>query len=85
MDHMVNEQGLRGTRGMVPLQEMFELCPVCGGELDKRRVEKVLCGEAGTVTLHPEAMVCSRCDEVYYHESTVREFEKVRRGLRKDH
>ena len=69
-------------RGTIPLEQMFNLCPVCGGELDKRRVEKVLDGDTGTAFLHPEAMVCSRCGGVYYHESTVRKFEKVRRGLR---
>ena len=72
-------------QGSVPLEEMFNLCPMCGCELDKRRVEKVVGGDTGTVTLHPEALVCSHCGEVYYHEGNVREFQKVRRELRKDH
>jgi YgiT-type zinc finger domain-containing protein len=63
------------------LEEMFESCPVCGGELVKRQVEEILRGGNDTATLSVEAMVCRRCGERLYSEYTVRRFERIRANL----
>ena len=63
------------------LEEMFDACPVCGGELVKRRMEEILRGGNDTATLSVEAMVCLRCGERLYSEDTVRRFERIRADL----
>lgn len=63
------------------LEEMFDSCPVCGGELVKRQVEEILRGGDDTATLSVEAMVCQRCGERLYSEDTVRRFERIRADL----
>ena len=61
---------------------MFEVCPVCGGELEKKELEEIVRGGTDTATLKVEAMVCLRCGEILYHERTVRTFKRIRRKLR---
>lgn len=63
------------------LEEMFDSCPVCGGELVKKQVEEIVRGGGDTATLSAEAMVCQRCGERLYSEDTVRRFERIRTDL----
>jgi YgiT-type zinc finger domain-containing protein len=72
----------REGRGTIAPEEMFEVCPVCGGELEKKELEEIVRGGTDTATLKVEAMVCLRCGEIFYHERTVRTFEELRRRLR---
>jgi YgiT-type zinc finger domain-containing protein len=65
-------------------QEAFEVCPVCGGELVEKRVEKLLRGGTNMATITVDAMVCLRCGERYYPEGTVRRFENIRNSLARD-
>ncbi len=62
-------------------KEAFEVCPVCGGELAEKRVEKLLRGGPNMATITVEAMVCLRCGERFYPELTVKRFENVRAKL----
>ena len=62
----------------------FEKCPVCGGELVKKEVEKLLRGGINTAIMKVKADVCLRCGERLYSEETVRRFEEVRRKLERD-
>lgn len=62
-------------------KEAFEVCPVCGGELVEKKVEKLLRGGTDTATLEAGALVCLRCGERLYPEDTVRLFQKVRTRL----
>ncbi len=62
----------------------FAACPVCGGELAERRVQKLLRGGDNTATLEVDALVCQRCGERFYPEPTVRRFEEVRAKLQRD-
>ena len=39
----------------------FEKCPVCGGGLENKRVEKLLKGGGNTVSIKVEAEVCLGC------------------------
>ena len=59
----------------------FEKCPVCGGELVHKEVEKVLRGGVHTAIVKVEADVCLRCGERLYSVETVRLFEQIRSKL----
>jgi YgiT-type zinc finger domain-containing protein len=69
---------LRRIKMMLP----FEKCPVCGGELKDKVVEKILHGGNHTAILQIRAEVCLHCGERLYAEETVRLFEKIRNKLR---
>ncbi len=59
----------------------FEKCPVCGGDLVEKEVEKVLRGGVNTAVLKVCAEVCLRCGERLYSQETVRRFEQIRAKL----
>lgn len=59
----------------------FDKCPVCGGELVEKEVEKLLRGGIHTALLRVQAEVCLRCGERLYSEETVRRFEDIRAKL----
>lgn len=61
----------------------FEKCPVCGGELETKQVEKLLRGGGNTVSVKVSAEVCSHCGERLYAEDVVRTFEEIRGKLQK--
>ncbi len=56
----------------------FERCPVCGGSLVEKEVEKVIRGGANTAVLKVCAEVCLRCGERLYSQETVRRFEGIK-------
>jgi YgiT-type zinc finger domain-containing protein len=59
----------------------FEKCPLCGGELDDRVVEKLLRGGVDTAVLKVQAEVCVRCAGRIYPPKAIRQFEKIRASL----
>mgnify|MGYP005868924455 FL=1 len=59
----------------------FEKCPVCGGTLHEKEVEKILKGGAHTAILHVLAEVCTHCGERLYSQETVKHFEQIRHKL----
>ena len=59
----------------------FEECPVCGGELENKTVEKLLRGGGNTVSLRVDAEVCQHCGERLYSEDVVKSFEEIRKKL----
>jgi len=59
----------------------FEKCPVCGGELKEKEVEKLLRGGDDTALLKVKAEVCLHCGERLYAVETVRLFEQIRKSL----
>ena len=61
----------------------FEKCPVCGGDLVVKLVEKLLRGGGNTVSLKVSAEVCLQCGERLYAEEVVKSFEKLRAKLLK--
>jgi YgiT-type zinc finger domain-containing protein len=62
-------------------RDAFEVCPVCGGELAEKEVEKLLRGGNDTATLLVDVLVCLHCGERLYPEDTVRRFERIRSDL----
>lgn len=59
----------------------FAVCPICGGELIEKDVEKLLRGGRHMAVLNVRAEVCLQCGERLYDEATVRLFERVRLKL----
>jgi YgiT-type zinc finger domain-containing protein len=59
----------------------FPQCPICGGEIVEKEVEKLLRGGANTAVLSVRADVCLRCGERFYPQETVRRFEQIRLRL----
>ncbi len=62
----------------------FEKCPVCGGEVVGKEVEKLLRGGANTAAVKVPADVCLQCGERWYDEETVRCFERIRDRLQRN-
>jgi YgiT-type zinc finger domain-containing protein len=56
----------------------FEKCPICGGELVEKEVEKLLRGGSHTGVLKVRADVCLHCGERLYSQETVRRFAEIR-------
>ena len=61
----------------------FEKCPICGGELAEKDVEKLLRGGTHTAVAKVRADVCLHCGERLYSQETVRKFEEIRAKLRR--
>ncbi len=59
----------------------FEKCPVYGGDLVEKEVEKVLRGDVNTAILKVCAEVCLRCGERLYSQETVRRIEQIKAKL----
>ncbi|MFZ2727536.1 MAG: YgiT-type zinc finger protein [Methylococcaceae bacterium] len=59
----------------------FTNCPLCGGELETKLVEKIVRGGQHTAVLNVSADVCLHCGEKLYSEDTVRYFENIRYKL----
>lgn len=61
----------------------FDKCPVCGGDLVNKEVEKLLRGGKNTAVLKVKADVCLNCGERLYSKETVQRFEEIRAKLRR--
>ena len=59
---------------MIPFKE----CPVCGGEVIEKEVEKLLRGGKNTAVVRLQAEVCLRCGERLYSKEIVSYFERIR-------
>ncbi len=59
----------------------FERCPVCGGEVVEKEVEKLLRGGIHTAVVKVQAEVCLHCGERLYSPETVRRFEQIKAKL----
>jgi len=60
----------------------FDKCPVCGGQLEEKEVEKLLQGGVDTAVMNVRAEVCLHCGERLYSQETVKRFEEIRRKLK---
>lgn len=58
-----------------------EVCPVCGGPLVRKQVEKLLRGGVHTAMVTVDAEVCQHCGERLYAADVVRSFEEIRDKL----
>ena len=62
---------------MMPLDK----CPVCGGEVVKREVKKIVRGGNLTEILETQSEVCLRCGERFYAPETIKRFKEIRAKL----
>ncbi|MFY9824575.1 MAG: YgiT-type zinc finger protein [Thermoanaerobaculia bacterium] len=62
---------------MIPL----ERCPLCGGEMVEKDIEKVLRSGVHAATVDVRAEVCLDCGERLYSVGDVRRFEHIRARL----
>ena len=74
MDKLAKEKMMKQTKP-------FDKCPVCGGELEDKEVEKLLRGGVHTAIIKVKADVCLHCGERLYSQETVKLFEQIRRKL----
>jgi len=58
-----------------------EVCHACGGQLFKKRVEKLLRGGVHIAMVKANAEVCQRCGEQIFTSTTIRHFEEIRGKL----
>jgi len=61
--------------------KLFDKCPVCGGDLVTKEVEKMLKGGTNTAVVKVKAEVCLHCGERLYAPKTISRFEDIRRKL----
>ncbi len=59
----------------------FSRCPVCGGEVTEKSVEKLLRGGVNLAAVKVRAEVCLRCGERLYSKDTVSHFQRIRDKL----
>lgn len=59
----------------------FRKCPVCGGEMASKEVEKLLRGGKHTAVLRVHTEVCLHCGERLYSVDDVKRFEEIRGKL----
>ena len=64
--------------------KLFEKCPVCGGEIVEKEVEKVLKGGLNTAITKVKAEVCLHCGERLYSTDTISRFEDIREKLARE-
>ncbi len=60
------------------------ICPICGGEMIEKTVEKIVRGGEDTAIIEVQAHVCQKCGERLYDSETVLLFEEVRTKLTAD-
>ena len=59
----------------------FKQCPICGGEMVEKEVEKLLRGGNHTAVVRVKAEVCLHCGERLYSKETISRFEQIRTKL----
>ena len=59
----------------------FSKCPLCGGEMVEKEVEKLLRGGVHIAAVTVRAEVCLHCGERLYSKETVSLFEQIRTKL----
>ncbi len=59
----------------------FERCPICGGEIRRKKVEKLIKGGNDTASIEVEVDVCLKCGERLYTKEDIQRFEILRKKL----
>lgn len=60
----------------------FKTCPVCGGDIVEKDVEKLLRGGNHTAVIKVHAEICHRCGERLYSQDDVKRFAQIRSKLK---
>ena len=59
----------------------FELCPVCGGDMIEKEVEKLILGGNNTAVVRVKADICTHFGERLYSKETIEWFDNIRSRL----
>ena len=59
----------------------FSRCPVCGGEMIEKKVEKLLRGGVNLAAVTAQAEVCLHCGERLYSKDIIDRFQQIRNKL----
>lgn len=62
--------------------KLFKKCPLCGGEVTEKEVDKLLKGNGNTALVRVMADVCLHCGERLYAPEVIAKFEDVRKRLK---
>ena len=62
----------------------FDKCPICGGEVIKKELEKLLRGGKNTAIVKIQGEVCLHCGERLYSKETISYFEYIRTKLERE-
>jgi len=61
----------------------FQKCPICGGDVVNKKIEKLLKGGSNTAVVVVDTEVCLHCGGIMYSKDTVSLFEQIRFKLAK--
>lgn len=61
--------------------EIVPICPICGGKVTVKEVEKIVKGGNNVAILKVTAGVCSKCGERVYSKETHEEIQRIRKEL----
>ena len=64
--------------------KLISRCPICGGQLTKEAVEKLLRGGSNVASIKVRAGVCHKCGEILYDALSVRKFQEIREKLERN-
>ncbi len=56
-------------------------CPICGGEVAEKEVEKLLRGGQNTAVVRLHGEVCLRGGERFYSKEPISQFERIQAQL----
>ncbi len=62
--------------------KLFDKCPLCGGDVVEKEVDKLLKGNGNTAIVKVKAEVCLHCGERLYAPDVIAKFEDVRKRLK---
>jgi len=63
----------------------FERCPLCGGKIQTKKVEKLIIGGKNNATVKVKADICLKCGESFYSKEDVKRFEEISQNLLMEH
>jgi YgiT-type zinc finger domain-containing protein len=63
------------------MEEIVPTCPICGGKVTIKEVEKIVKGGSNVAILKVKAGVCTKCGERIYSKDTHEKIQKVRKEL----
>ena len=58
------------------------ICPLCGGRVVEKEVEKIIKGGSDVVILRVKAGVCEKCGERLYTKEVHKKIEEIRSQLK---
>ncbi|WP_456475867.1 YgiT-type zinc finger protein [Candidatus Pyrohabitans sp.] len=64
------------------MSDIVSVCPICGGDVVVKEVEKMVKGGNNVAIIKVKAGVCSKCGERIYSKETHEKIQRVRKELK---